>query len=197
VPGATAAFRPVSCALLVGSVCAAGCASAKPPVESGEIAAAFTFDPADLTDGAIADQVPAHTTAWPDFVVRSRRAFGHAPAGFELVSIRIAVASGDASVSAALEEALSGEVGLWLAPAGSDSPATAVQVASAASLSGTGPVTLDVTADRARLFPIYDQLVTSDFVVRLSGQTPRIPADTFSFPVTLTMAARAFAFEPE
>jgi hypothetical protein len=109
-----------------------------------------------------------------------------------VLSASIALDVSGSSDVAVLDDVISGAATVFFASTqGSDAAAVRVNIASAATVAGTGPVSLPVTATRAQLSALVDRVVGGDFHVGLNAQTDRLDTDSFSMDVIVTFQARA------
>lgn len=175
---------------LVGlSVTLPGCGTPG-PVESGPIAVRITGNGGDVRQpGLISRGVTVSTPSsnpWGEWVQRARAECKRDPVAFEVRSV-------SATSASAFTDFVSGTLTIIFAPTTSGGLPTdpKVTVASVANPTGTGPISLTVSATRSSLAPLYQQLLGASFEVVLQAQTNRTAQETFTFDVTVTLNALA------
>jgi hypothetical protein len=172
----------------------------KGPVDSGSIAVAInSMNQSDIrTPGVIRKDENLSTMTgnpWGEFIKRAKMECGKDPMGFGVTSVSISLdtsGSGGDRV-ARFEDVVNGQATvLFSSTQGSDDAAARVDIASVASPTGPGPVTLATTATRQSFAPILPRMVGGDFHVGLRAATSKMSGDKFSMDVRVYLAAKAF-----
>lgn len=179
----------------------------------------FDFGTAMDTDGGVPEPRHADTSPIP-FVVRGLRGssvrggllsgeadardgdgysinldaataqLGGPPAAIGVRAVAIDLLQETAENTAGLELLFSGRVQVALEPR---SGGAGIAVASATAVLGAEPVMLETSVVRADLAPIAANLASGDFMVVLSGPTPRSAADDFQADVLVSVIFTAYA----
>jgi len=197
---AVAATVVSGCGLLVVTIIAlSGCGGESPmsPVDSEIFSITInSMNPSDIRTVGIIEKDENVSTGtgnpWGEFIKVAGDKCRGDPLGFDVLNASIALdVAGSQNVSG-LEDVISGQVTVYFASTqGSDATAIRVYVASAASPSGTGPVTLSVTSSRVQFDVLLDRLLGGDFHVGLRAETDRTEDDSFSMDVVVTLQVRA------
>ncbi|MFQ5629583.1 MAG: hypothetical protein ACE5I1_12540 [bacterium] len=129
---------------------------------------------------------------WGEFIKRAESECQASPSAFEIVSVSIELdTSGSQNVNL-LEEIMTGTATVYFASTrGSDEDALKVDVASKASISGSGIIRLENFASQSELQVLSERLLGGDFHVGLRAETSRTRNDAFSMDVRIIFEARA------
>ena len=129
---------------------------------------------------------------WGEFIRLAEDQCQTTPAGFDVLSVTIALDVAGSSDVATLDDVISGDAIVFFASTrGNDAAAVRVDVGSGAGLAGVGPVNLPVIASRTQLAALLERMVGGDFHVGLRAETDRVDTDSFSMDVRVTIQTRA------
>lgn len=184
--------------MLVLSILVVGCTESRGPVDSGQISLTInSINPSDIrTAGTVSKDENISTESgnpWGAFARAAKDECGGDPVAFEVLTTTMSLDVDGSDNVAAFEDVISGAATVYfLSTSGSDATATRADVASAATVTGIGPVTMSVGASRTALEPLLDRLVGGDFHVGLRAATALTDDDDFSMDVQIALSARAF-----
>lgn len=170
------------------------CGEETGPVTSGPITTSVnSMNESDVDAGELSkDENISNETGnpWGRFVDHAESECGGSPTGFGLLSMTLSLDASRSDVDR-LEQVFTGPVTVYFSSTrGSDASAVRVDVGGAISVSGAGPVALEILATRAELAALHERLVGGDFHVGLRGSTTR--SEPFSITPVVVFRAQAF-----
>ena len=175
----------------------AACGELPGPTESGEITTSVnSMNESDIDSfGFVSkDENISNESGnpWGRFIDTSESVCGGSPTGFEVLFVTLSLDTKRSDIDG-LEDVFTGPVTVYFASTqGSDQDATQVDIAGASSVSGTGPVSLEILSTRAELQVLHERLVGGDFHVGIRGTTDRTGEDSFSMTPQIVFRCRAF-----
>jgi len=129
---------------------------------------------------------------WGEFIKAAESECESSPRNFQMISVSLALDVAGSQEVSVLEDVITGGVTVYFASTrGSDADAVRVNVASASSVSGVGPVPLGNLASASDLRVLRERLVGGDFHVGVRANTNRTDNDSFSADIRVIFRTRA------